>query len=72
MTREHRTNVAKALNYLINERNYSVTGTDKKGGIKVEDYTISVNHEQRQIILGNKEDCFSEPAMLQFRKLIGE
>jgi hypothetical protein len=72
MTREHRTNVAKALNYLINESNYSVIGTDKKGIIKVEDYAIFVNHEQKQIILGNKEDCLSEPAMLQFRKLIGE
>jgi hypothetical protein len=72
MTREHRTNVAKALNYLINDRDYSVIGTDKKGSIKLEDYYISVNHEQRQIILGNKEDCWNEPAMLQFRKLIGE
>lgn len=72
MTKQHRIQVAKYLNYLINEKDYNVIGTDKKDGVRVEDYAISVNHKQRQIILGNKEDCFSDPAMMQFRKLMGE
>ena len=72
MMKEHRRNVVNALNYLVSEKGYSIVGIKKKSKINVGDYYISVNHEQKQIILRNKEDAFSNPAFMKFRNLIGE
>ena len=65
MTKQHRIQVAKYLNYLINEEDYNVIGTEKKEGIRVEDYAISVNHEQKQITLKDKEDNYFVGSLLK-------
>ncbi len=72
MTREHMIEVAKYLNKLIKEENYNVIGKVKVGGMRVRDYTISVNHEQKQIILRDKEYWLDGPAFMQFGKYTGE